>query len=58
MLSQCPKCLDESIVQRERAPGVYVWVYLDSFDPDDGLEVEFDYCPFCGIKLLDLDETG
>lgn len=57
MLTQCPKCKDTAIVQRERAPTVFVWV-ADGWRDDDGLEVEIDYCPSCGIKLLDADEFG
>ncbi len=55
--TQCPKCADLAIVQRERAPDVFVWV-ADGWRDDDGLEVEIDFCPSCGVELLDSDEHG
>jgi hypothetical protein len=56
--TKCPACGDQSIVQRQRAPDVFVWVALGWTDPSDGLEVEVDNCPFCGAELLDSDENG
>jgi hypothetical protein len=58
MFTQCPTCKDQTIVQRERAPGLFVWVIDNWINPDDGLEVEIDYCPFCGTTLQDSDECG
>jgi len=54
----CPKCGDSSIVQRSRAPGLFVWVLDGVRDADDGLELEIDFCPWCGTELLDSDECG
>jgi hypothetical protein len=53
MLTQCPGCSDQGIVQRERAPDVFVWVIAGCIDPDDGLELEIDWCPWCGLLLPD-----
>jgi hypothetical protein len=58
MLTECPKCKDKSVVQRERAPDLFVWVASGWLDPDDGLEVEIGHCPWCGVELLDSDEYG
>lgn len=55
--TQCPKCADRSIVQRERGPELFAWV-ADGWRDDDGLEVEIDHCPWCGVGLLDSDEYG
>lgn len=55
--TQCPGCADLAIVQRSRAPDLFVWV-ADGWRDTDGLEVEIDFCPSCGAELLDSDEYG
>jgi hypothetical protein len=45
-----PECEDTAVVQHERAPGFCVWV-LDGWLGEDGLDVEIDFCPWCGVRL-------